>query len=54
MQQLWLIPALPLIGFLINGLFGRRMPKAVISLVAVLSVVLSFAWVATTIFPQTS
>ncbi len=49
MQQLWLIPAFPLIGFLINGLFGRRMPKAVISLVAVVSVVLSFAWVATTL-----
>ena len=45
MQQLWLIPALPLIGFLINGLFGRRLPKSIISLVAISSVALSFLWV---------
>src|ERR1019366_6363553 len=45
MQNLWVIPALPFIGFLINGIFGRKLPKAVINLVAVLSVVLSFAWV---------
>jgi NADH-quinone oxidoreductase subunit L len=45
MQNLWLIPALPFIGFLINGIFGRKLPKSVINLVAVLSVVLSFGWV---------
>ena len=45
MQNLWIIPALPFIGFLINGIFGRRFPKALINLIAVLSVVLSFAWV---------
>ena len=28
MQQLWLIPVLPLAGFLINGVFGRRLSKA--------------------------
>ena len=49
MQQLWLIPVLPLIGFLINGLFGRRLPKSVISLVAIGSVVASFAWVLKTL-----
>ena len=49
MQQLWLIPALPLIGFLINGLFGRKLPKSIISLVAIGSVVLSFAWVLKTL-----
>ena len=27
-MQLWLIPILPLLGFLLNGLFGRRIPKA--------------------------
>jgi len=43
-MQLWLIPILPLAGFTINGLFGRRFPKAVINLVAIGSVVLSFAW----------
>ena len=31
---LWLIPLLPLIGFLINGLVGARLPKAAISAIA--------------------
>ena len=31
--NLWLIPALPAAGFLINGLFGRRFPKALINIV---------------------
>jgi NADH-quinone oxidoreductase subunit L len=45
MYKLWLIPALPLLGFLINGIFGRKLPRTVVSLVAVGSVVLSFLWV---------
>src|ERR1022692_3935685 len=45
MQNLWLIPVLPFLGFLVNGIFGRKFPKALINLIAVLSVVLSFAWV---------
>ena len=45
MQNLWIIPALPLFGFLINGVFGRKMPKAMINLIAIASVVLSFAFV---------
>jgi NADH-quinone oxidoreductase subunit L len=45
MQTLWLIPALPFIGFLINGILGRKLPKMVINAIAVLSVVLSFALV---------
>ena len=43
-MQLWLIPIFPLLGFLINGLFGRRMSKAVINVFAIGSVALSFAW----------
>ena len=31
---LWLIPLLPLAGFLINGTLGRRLPKALVSAVA--------------------
>jgi NADH-quinone oxidoreductase subunit L len=46
---LWLIPIFPLLGFLINGLFGRRMPKAMINAIAVGSVALSFAWVVKTL-----
>jgi NADH-quinone oxidoreductase subunit L len=35
---------MPLLGFLINGLFGRRLPKAAINAVAVGSVLISFSW----------
>jgi len=43
--NLWLIPLLPFIGFLINGIFGRKLSKTVINAVAVGSVVLAFLWV---------
>jgi NADH-quinone oxidoreductase subunit L len=46
---LWLIPIFPLAGFVINGLFGRRFPKAIINTVAVGSVLLSFLWALKTI-----
>jgi NADH-quinone oxidoreductase subunit L len=49
-MQLWLIPILPLAGFLINGLFGRRFSKGLVNTVAIGSVVLSFAWVLKTLF----
>lgn len=49
MLHLWLIPALPLAGFLVNGLFGRRMSKALINAVAIGSVLLSFLWVIRTL-----
>ena len=45
MQQLWLIPLLPLAGFALNGLFGRRFSKTVINAIAVGSVLLAFLWV---------
>lgn len=45
MTHLWLIPALPLLGFLVNGIYGRRMSKAAINAVAVGSVFLSLVWV---------
>jgi len=48
-MQLWLIPILPLAGFLLNGLFGRRSPKTMINAVAVGSVLLSFLWVLKTL-----
>src|ERR1700683_2681817 len=48
-MYLWLIPIFPLLGFLINGLFGRRMPKAMINLFAIGSVALSFAWAVKTL-----
>ncbi len=39
---LWLIPALPLAGFLVNGLLGRRLPRALVGLVACASVGAAF------------
>src|ERR1039457_383178 len=49
-MQLWLIPLLPLAGFVINGVFGRRFSKGLVNAVAIGSVVLSFAWVLKTLF----
>jgi NADH-quinone oxidoreductase subunit L len=49
MQHLWLIPLLPLAGFLINGLIGKRLPNFLVSVIAVVSVALSFGWVLKTL-----
>ena len=49
MLQLWLIPLLPLAGFAVNGLLGRRLSKTAINAVAVGSVLLSFLWVLKTL-----
>src|SRR5436190_17376958 len=49
MQYLWLIPAFPLLGFLVNGIFGRRRTNAFVNAVAIGSVLLSFAWVIKTL-----
>ncbi len=48
-MQLWLIPLLPLAGFALNGLFGRRLSKPVINTIACGSVLLSFLWVLKTL-----
>jgi NADH-quinone oxidoreductase subunit L len=48
-MQLWLIPILPFLGFLLNGLFGKRLSKPVINIIAVGSVLLSFVWVLKTL-----
>ena len=48
---IWLIPAFPAIGFLINGLLGIRFPKTLTAWVACLSVIGSFA-VSAIIFVQ--
>ncbi|BCR05685.1 NADH dehydrogenase subunit L [Desulfuromonas versatilis] len=34
MNQLTLIPLLPLLGFLVNGLFGARLPRRLVALIA--------------------
>jgi NADH-quinone oxidoreductase subunit L len=43
-MNLWLIPIFPLAGATINGLLGRRMSKSAVNVVAIGSVLLSFAW----------
>ena len=48
-MNLWLIPIFPFIGFLLNGLFGKKLPKSVINAIAIGSVALSFAWVLKTL-----
>lgn len=42
MNLIWLIPIMPLIGFLINGLFGKRLPKSSVGVIASGSVLVSF------------
>ncbi len=42
MDYVWLIPTFPLIGFLINGLFGKKLPKHVVGIIGSVAVGLSF------------
>jgi NADH-quinone oxidoreductase subunit L len=35
--HLWLVPLLPFAGFLLNGLFGRRLPKVLVTTIALLA-----------------
>ncbi len=47
--HLWLLPLLPLAGFLCNGTLGRRLPKSIVTLVALLASGAAFAqvlWIA--------
>ena len=48
-MQLWLIPILPLAGFLINGIFGRRFSKSMVNVFGIGSVVVAFLWVVKTL-----
>jgi NADH-quinone oxidoreductase subunit L len=45
-QYLWFIPLLPFLGFLVNGTVGRKLPRAAVAGVALLSTGLSAALVA--------
>ena len=42
---LWLIPALPFAGFLLNGIFGAKLPKRLVTAIALLAPLGSFALV---------
>ncbi len=47
---LWLILAFPLLGFLINGIFGNKFNRVTVSLVACGAVGISFVWSAVLFF----
>src|SRR5579863_3320016 len=52
-MNLWIIPLLPLAGAAINGLLGKRFPKALVNTIALGSTALAFAyalWVAAQFF----
>ena len=52
--HLWLVPLLPFTGFLINGILGRRLPKAAVTAVALLTTFASFAVVLNATIASTS
>ena len=43
MTQIWLVPAFPLLGFILNGLLGKRFGTRFVSFVAPLAIGLAFA-----------
>ena len=43
MSQIWLVPAFPLLGFLLNGFLGKRFGARFVSFVGPLAIALSFA-----------
>ncbi len=47
--HIWLIPLLPFAGFLINGILGRRLPKWLVTTVALLAPLAAFALVLTAV-----
>ncbi|HVN22840.1 MAG TPA: NADH-quinone oxidoreductase subunit L [Syntrophorhabdales bacterium] len=49
-DYIWLIPVFPAVGFLINGFLGKKLPKAVVSWVACLSLFASFVVSVTILF----
>jgi NADH-quinone oxidoreductase subunit L len=51
--QLWLIPLLPFAGFLVNGLLGRRLPKWLVTTVALLAPLAAFGVVLNAAFAVT-
>jgi NADH-quinone oxidoreductase subunit L len=50
LDLIWIIPLFPAAGFVINGLFGKRMPKSVVGVIACTAVLLSFIVAAGAVF----
>jgi NADH-quinone oxidoreductase subunit L len=43
MSQIWLVPAFPLLGFLLNGFLGKRFGTRFVTFVGPFAIALSFA-----------
>jgi NADH-quinone oxidoreductase subunit L len=50
LDLIWLIPLFPAIGFLINGLFGKQLPKTAVGVIAAGAVLISFIFSAAAVF----
>jgi NADH-quinone oxidoreductase subunit L len=50
LDLIWLIPLFPAAGFAINGLFGKRMPKAMVGTIAAGAVLISFIFAAGAVY----
>ncbi|MGA7884795.1 MAG: NADH-quinone oxidoreductase subunit L [Acidobacteriaceae bacterium] len=48
--HLWLIPLVPVAGFLVNGLFGRKFPKALVTAVAIVAAAVPMLQVASIVY----
>jgi hypothetical protein len=44
--NLWLIPLVPFAGFLVNGLVGRKLPKVLVTAIALICTLIPFLQVA--------
>src|ERR1700733_13321976 len=44
--HLWLLPIIPFAGFVLNGLIGRRLPKALVTTIALVATLIPFIQVA--------
>src|SRR5215510_4355846 len=50
LDLIWLIPLFPAVGFVINGLFGKRLPKTAVGVIASGAVLISFIFSAAAVF----
>ena len=50
LDLIWLIPLFPAAGFVINGLFGKRMSKTMVGLIACAAVLISFIFSAGAVY----
>jgi NADH-quinone oxidoreductase subunit L len=50
LDLIWLIPLFPAVGFVINGLFGKRLPKSVVGVIASGAAFIAFIFAAGAVF----